>query len=487
MKLFRSSDTGQNRPTFFKKTAASPSQWGVRAIFACVFLVMLVANALTPLISDDYSYLMRNPTFEPIKTFWDIVVSQYNHYMLWGGRTVAIGLTQIFLWLGKWVFNVFNSAAFCLTVWAGAKLAVGRKALTPLAVLPVLGLLVHFNPCFGAVNLWLTGSCVYLWPLMLGLCFLLPYRFYLDGAFAFGRSASIAMFFLGLAAGWGNENNSPVTLLAALCFVVLNRVFSQNKKTPVWAISGIAGCFAGILLLLLSPGQWVRNSTVAADSRSTLTVLLVRFMNATDALKTNCLVLIGLLFALYLVLGLTTPGAKALTLPVVYFVLAMAANYALVLSPVYYIRSLYPVVTFLVLAIASCLSALCASEPRKGSAFSMALAGVLCALLLFDGLEGGYDIVSYRTMRTVREGEIMAEINAGNTEIETYAIYPYTRFCGAYGIPDLRTDKLNWVNVNMAHHLGAEYLVVTEQHYYPFPGYDDFSNTVDTQLSYELE
>lgn len=112
----------------------------VGLILAAVFLVMLVFNWLTPLISDDYSYLLKFPTHEPVETFWDIVVSQYYHYMQWGGRTIAIGLNQIFLWLGKWVFNLANAAVFTFTVWLCAKLAAGQKSIPPAFLLVVLGL-----------------------------------------------------------------------------------------------------------------------------------------------------------------------------------------------------------------------------------------------------------------------------------------------------------------------------------------------------------
>lgn len=39
----------------------------------------------------------------------------------------------------------------------------------------------------------------------------------------------------------------------------------------------------------------------------------------------------------------------------------------------------------------------------------------------------------------------------------------------------------------MALHLGAGSIRAVEQHYYPFPGYDDFSNTVDKEMSLALE
>ena len=165
----------------------------------------------------------------------------------------------------------------------------------------------------------------------------------------------------------------------------------------------------------------------------------------------------------------------------------LAANYALILSPVYYVRSFYAVLAFWVIAIGSALTGLAQHQPALGKLPQGLLSGGLCVLLCFDLVEGGYDILNYSIMRQVREDTILTQVAEGEKDIETYAIYPYTRFCGAYGQPDLRLDKDNWVNVNMALHLGADSLVVTEQHYYPFPGYDDFSNTVETELSYALE
>ena len=61
------------------------------------------------------------------------------------------------------------------------------------------------------------GSCVYLWPLLIGCCFLLPYRLELDDAWQAGRGLC-PVCFAGLAAGWGNENTSGAMLLAALLF-----------------------------------------------------------------------------------------------------------------------------------------------------------------------------------------------------------------------------------------------------------------------------
>lgn len=409
--------------------------WRVKAaMLAAVWVVMWVFNCLTPLISDDYTYLMRYPTTEPIRSLWDVVVSEYENYLLWSGRSVALGLTQLFLWLGKWLFNLCNAGVFCLLLWLCAKLAVGRRPVPPLLLAVCTGLLIHLNPCFGAVNLWVTGSCVYLWPLTITLAFLLPYRLALEDGFDGGRGAAVGLFAAGVAAGWGNENTSGAAVLACLLMILLLRLF--RRRTPLWAGCGLLGSVTGFLLLLCA----------------------------------------------------CRPSWKTLALPALWFVLALAANYALVLSPVYYVRSFYPVLAFLVTGIAACLQALTEYMPDlRGAAPQAAAAGALCVLLFFDVLLGGYDIASYYMMRRVREAEITAAAAAGQTDIVTYAVFPYTRFCGAWGQPDLRQDEKNWVNTNMAMALDVGTLRAAEQHYYPFPGYDDFSYTVESEMALGLE
>lgn len=414
----------------------SAGWWGCAAILGAAFLAMLLFNILTPLISDDYTYLLRYPTSEPVENFGDIIESQIVHYMQWGGRTIVISLNQIFLWLGKWLFNPLNAAMFCVFVWVCAKLAVGRRPVHPLLLVAVLAALVHFNPCFGAVNLWLCGSCGYLWPLALCLLFLLPYRLALDGLELRGAGAAVGIFFLGLAAGWGNENTSGMAVLAAAVFLVLLRVFL--KKIPLWAWTGAAGCLAGFLLLMCAPGQWVRFEYAGSDGRSFLTVYATRIMNATHSLFLYGAWLLVAFGALYGLLILTKPGAKALVLPAVFCLLGLAANYALVLSPVYYIRSFYPVLAMLVCANASCIAALAQTRVDTARLLRGALAGLFSVVLVYDLAIGGYDILNYFTMRLVRDGEISAAVQAGETDVETYAVfplYPLLRCLGAAGYP----------------------------------------------------
>ena len=89
-----------------------------RAIFllvlALIGCVMLLLNAHTPLMMDDYDYSFSWSTGERVSGLVDVIASQAVHYRLWGGRSVVHTLAQLFLLLGKPVFNVANAAMYIL-------------------------------------------------------------------------------------------------------------------------------------------------------------------------------------------------------------------------------------------------------------------------------------------------------------------------------------------------------------------------------------
>ena len=59
-------------------------------------------------------------------------------------------------------------------------------------------------------------------------------------------------------------------------------------------------------------------------------------------------------------------------------------------------------------------------------------------------LEAGYDIASYWMMDHVRTQTLRQEISEldepAAANIISYGIEPYTKWCGAYGLPDIREN-----------------------------------------------
>lgn len=123
------------RKIFLKK-------YGNMFLLMVIYFYMLYCNMMTPLLLDDYAYsfIWNNDVggnlsivysdfvdFSRISSFYDILISQYNHYFSWGGRSIAHSLLQFFLWQGKSMFNYLNSLAFVLLIVSICRIAIGKN------------------------------------------------------------------------------------------------------------------------------------------------------------------------------------------------------------------------------------------------------------------------------------------------------------------------------------------------------------------------
>ena len=150
------------------------------------------------------------------------------------------------------------------------------------------------------------------------------------------------------------------------------------------------------------------------------------------------------------------------------------------LSPVYYERSTHGVFVFLTAACAAALAGLDRSRLHSvlgGAAAALAL--VACFQLVWVG----YDIASFWMMHRTRAAEFVSLRDQGQTQVVSYSIECYTRWCAGYGLPDLRTSPEDWICSDMARYYGFESLMAGEAHTYPFPGRTN--NALETGLPEE--
>jgi len=73
---------------------------------------MLALNHWMPLHRDDYDYMMVWKTGVPIASLSDVLTSAMQHYLLHGGRMVTVFCLDLFLWLGKPLFDAANALMF---------------------------------------------------------------------------------------------------------------------------------------------------------------------------------------------------------------------------------------------------------------------------------------------------------------------------------------------------------------------------------------
>ena len=273
--------------------------------FVCLFLFFYILNYLTPMaFGDDYVYSFvwqgrseYEPLLDPVKrisSFHDLKDSLWLHYFTWGGRTVSHFLTKFFLWMGKDVFNVSNTLIAVLLVfeiyWCAnnGKITLDFK---PGRLCWIFFALWAFTPGFSPVFFWLTGACCYLWTTALLLAFLLPYiqkYYFFEEKLMKNKLFNIVVFFLGIVAGWTNENSICWIILTLSVFLYVNK---NNQGIETWMLSGIAGLVTGYALLIFSPGNIVRIRAETGAATGWITV---------DLIKTNFRMLAAVLFFQFL-------------------------------------------------------------------------------------------------------------------------------------------------------------------------------------------
>ena len=221
------------------------------AVALIIFGVMFALNDLMPLHRDDYDYSLIWGTAAHVNSLADAVQSTWRHYFLHGGRLITVFWLNLFLWLGKFPFDVANALMFTALVILIYVHARREFKFDEPWILAVAGLLTWLClPHFGEVAVWKSGSTVYLWSAVPAALFLLPFNLALAGRKFDGKFFTAGMFALGLVAGCSVENLAVTVTLISLAFAVK---FKEN-----WMATGAAGNLIGLVVLLAAPGNFVR-------------------------------------------------------------------------------------------------------------------------------------------------------------------------------------------------------------------------------------
>lgn len=216
------------------------------------FVAFYIYNILTPLMSDD---LMFDKSL--YHSVADIFIQEYHQYMTWNGRSVLQVILKIFSICPKSVFDVFNSICYVWTMLLIYWNIRGRKAYDSFLYMLINLFVWIFAVDFSQTMLWLGGACNYLWGIMIILNFITAYRYLLKKTEMKNEGMiSIVLFFLGVLAGWGNENTSGGAILIVLLLTAV--YFYENRKIKPWMISGLGGVGVGFLFLLMAPGNKIR-------------------------------------------------------------------------------------------------------------------------------------------------------------------------------------------------------------------------------------
>lgn len=187
-----------------------------------------------------------------VETFDDLVTSQINHYLHTNGRAVVHTIVQALIAFGGWEFVIplFISIVLISTLIAFIFYCYpAEKRSKPLPWILATGVWLLMYPTPDGAFYRLVFTMNYLFPMFMCLCFMLVVRRVEQReAFPMILGCVIAFF-----TGWSQEGFSFPLCASMLIYLFVNRK-NDIRRTLILFLP----LFLGALLILLSPGNFVR-------------------------------------------------------------------------------------------------------------------------------------------------------------------------------------------------------------------------------------
>jgi hypothetical protein len=339
---------------FFQKPIFKKIGFGLIIIVS--FWLIYLLNTLHPLFGDDWMYSMLPNSSERIKSFGDILHTQYEHYFTWGGRSVVHVIAQSLLLSGTAVGDLLNSLAYVGFTLVIYYICNQSNTIRPSLLLVINLLIWFFQPAFGSTILWITGSANYLWGTFIILLFLTPYIKYVYKSEEKNNPLkAILMFPFGIIAGWTNEN-----MAVALIFMIIVLLFfykARINKIPTWAIMGAIGAIIGCIFMVAAPGNYFRMNAILSESASETPFIVIYFGRLVEAIKAYYFYALGVTFIYCITLttyhtyGRPNNKSKVVFLSLLFFIGAIVATLAMSGAPIFPGRASFGLITFVIIAI----------------------------------------------------------------------------------------------------------------------------------------
>lgn len=332
-------------------------------LLIAIFVLIYMLNRIYPLFAEDWDYRFiwewegREPNM--INNLCDIIQSQYNHYMLWGGRSIVHAIDQVLLMLDVCWSDIINSLAFIGFVYAMYRLSnLNNPANAFVLIITALALWIG-QPAFPTTVLWLTGSANYLWGTLIIVLFIYPFcTNYLQQKDSDSIWKTAILFIGGILAGWTNENMS----IAMLFFIIALLILMKYNKIPIpkWAMAGLTGVIIGCGFLLLAPGNFARLAYItpheveihgATSFLSTLGIRASVLWNYFTKYLLFPSAVYFILFYIYIKFNSRDKNKKIIQLSLLFFVSAFVAHLAMIATPTYPQRAMFGIISFIIIAI----------------------------------------------------------------------------------------------------------------------------------------
>lgn len=425
------------------------------AIYTCCFIFLFLCNCMTLFILDDYTYMFSFADHERITRISQIIPSMIAHAQTMNGRLVAHTLVQIFALVPTWLFDLVNAGVFVLQIALIVRIGCGKGSRSNLLTLAVFCAIWLYEPNFSHVNLWQDGAVNYLWSIIFGLLYLLPYidDFLFDAPLASKPKQLLFLVVAFLTGAYSETVSSAVIFMAAL--LLLLSFFLHKRKLRPYLLTGILIAFIGYVTIYLAPAQWMNKS-----AGTSVKLLLVNFVHAVEMYAS-----FGILVISYVVLTILCIAQnrrkKRILLAGVFFAGSLAANFIMVLALYYSGRS--AVGAFILLL---CANVILLQELMQSDRYREACVCALAVLVLaaFPAVcSGTLDIASTYTEMKANEIYICQSRDQGVMDVSIPNVTSDTKYGIAYEALSLDSqDPTSWMNQVMARFYGVDTILGIE-------------------------
>ncbi|MCR4929343.1 MAG: DUF6056 family protein [Lachnospiraceae bacterium] len=363
---------------------------------AILLILQFVLHLMTPFMRDDLWYATNLVTGEKISSIGDIIESQVWHYFNWGGRSINHALLQAVLASGETGAAILNTLA---TLILGFAICFAAKVKNPLFYLLAEACIIAFNASIFFSMFWESGSVNYLYSSSWILFYMAIVLKTLDSDFLISTVQSgnnhssnnsdngiknnnpyeskaaddnssskktnipeilkcIWIIPLSLIAGWSTENMGPSCFVLTVFAIVF--LLMKKKKVPFFLFEGALFTLLGSVLMILAPGNFVRNQFVEKTD-------LVTLINSRidSFLLSNCEFLFPTFFFAIIILCIQIFVYKNIKIrDMALFMFAVMAECAMMLSPAYPQRASFGIMCVLIAYIISALNKILSDETK---------------------------------------------------------------------------------------------------------------------------
>ncbi|CAH5919791.1 hypothetical protein AI2916V1_4115 [Enterobacter cloacae] len=349
------------------------SRVGLISIFI-VFLLVLIIQLLTPFHSDDFGFYLKGYSFETL----------HHVYMTWSGRLFSDFTGSLVMSIkDKTIISLINACAFTSLIVVLTKLPLENKNNWFVFVLLFMLYWID-NPSLSQTSFWVVGSANYLWTNLLAYSWLYLY-------FRYGSTSDVKMkallLLMAFITGMTTENLSTSIFGVLFLYNALN--FYRERKINWLSVSQMLLLLAGVGVLLLAPGNFVRSSSCCFDFYSQPLITRItnhfpgKFISEMMEYKhVIVLTAISICYGLY--------KKKDMTLPLLFVIGAIASNAMLFASPTNTGRVLN---TGLVMMLASLSFALNSLSGFKVCRFAIYVSSVVSFVMFAQSYSNNYQSI----------------------------------------------------------------------------------------------